>query len=69
MRPTQPQGWFILLILASGYATQGHPRQAIEQQVAGASQAFSENLSTIIDQVTRELTDKGKAVEQLQLAP
>lgn len=56
----------VLIGLTSGYFAASRLTTAMEQQMAEDSRVISENLRIIISQVTRELTDQGAAIEQVQ---
>ena len=56
----------VILGVVSGYVAASRLRSTMEQQMAEDSRVISENLRFMISQVTRELTDRGEAIEQVQ---
>lgn len=56
----------IILGAASGYVASGRLQETMERQIAEDSRVISENLRIIINQVTREMTDQGLALDQVQ---
>ena len=50
----------------SAYLASGRLAETMEKQIAEDSRVISENLRIIISQVTRELTDRQEAIDQVQ---